>query len=226
MCLRLPAWHAWLCLIACTPCQPAPALLCQPLLPTTARLLTTHPPRSPSRPACSAYKTLKTIVSRDDDIVNNIGLAIDFGASSFTITDGSTKCSDSGLALTPFDTTGTATCPAGTSGAVHPQSASTATFVKKQCAPCESGYQCAAGVATACAAGKYNELVGAQSPALCVGCPDFTFSQSGECKLAVPARLPVPACLSLLVAACKQPCLHEQLPWPATAVPPPLPNLY
>ena len=155
----------------------------------------THlPPPLLSPPACcSAYQTLDTIAARDADKVAGVGLAITFGASpSLAVTDGSASCSDASVSVLAFDTTGSATCPAGTSGEPHPQANSVDTFVAKQCAPCDTGYQCAAGVASACAAGKFNELIGAASAAQCVGCPSYTSSQSGaaKCQECAPGTTP------------------------------------
>jgi hypothetical protein len=126
------------------------------------------------------YKTLNTIASRKEDMAGQggVGLLIDFAAKSLAVTDGSKTCTDAGIAPLAF---APATCPTGTSSELNPQDTPTLdVFAAKQCAPCDTGYQCASGVATACSAGTENGLVGALSADACTGCSDFTVSAKGE----------------------------------------------
>ncbi|EFN50934.1 hypothetical protein CHLNCDRAFT_141584 [Chlorella variabilis] len=131
----------------------------------------------------NAYQTLHTIASRPGDVAAVSGslvsleLSLDGPSPSIVLTDGSLSCTDTGLSVLPFDTTGAATCPAGTSGEVHDQEGDSITvFVKKQCAPCGPGYQCAAGAAAGCSAGRYNPLLGAFAAAQCITCPAYSTS--------------------------------------------------
>ena len=126
------------------------------------------------------YKSLNVIASRDQDKTaqGGAGLQVDFSAQTLAITDGATSCTDASLVLTAF---APATCPTGTTSEANPQDGPTVTvFVSKQCAPCDSGYQCASGAAVACIGGTANELIGALSAADCTTCSTYTVSSRGE----------------------------------------------
>ena len=139
----------------------------------------------------------------------SLELSLDGPSPSIVLTDGSLSCTDTGLSVLPFDTTGAATCPAGTSGEVHDQEGDSITvFVKKQCAPCGPGYQCAAGAAAGCSAGRYNPLLGAFAAAQCITCPAYSTSGPGEPPSSHLLLLPPPRLFPCRTLFCG-PCMFE-----------------
>lgn len=152
-------------------------------------------------PPCTAlrraYISPTAIQSRPQDVRTaalSLGPAGPGGGLRLTLSapdGGGASCSE-GLALIDADA---GPCPEGTEPRSNPPPASGAmATAARQCVPCDAGFACPMGAADpqGCAAGSFNELVGATA---CVECPEGAVSRDGAdaCQACAPGTVPTPS---------------------------------